>query len=72
MVAMLTFVVIYSCFETQHVTERQINNFETSTISPEVIGVKDGLITQIRIASYKVGKGELTIDEAVSKYGTLE
>ena len=72
MVAMLTFVVIYSYFETQHVTERQINNFETSTISPEVIGVKDGLITQIRIASYKVGKGELTIDEAVSKYGTLE
>ena len=42
------------------------------TISPEVIGVKDTLATQIRIASYMVGKGELTIDEAIAKYGTLE
>ena len=42
------------------------------TISPEVIGVKDTLATQIRIASYKVGKGELTVDEAIAQYGTLE
>jgi len=42
------------------------------TISPEVIGAKDTLATQIRIASYMVGKGELTIDEAIAKYGTLE
>lgn len=42
------------------------------TISPEVIGVKDPLATQMRIASYQVGKGELTIDEAVAKYGSLE
>ena len=41
-------------------------------ISPEVIGVKDQLATQMRIASYQVGKGELTIDEAVAKYGSLE
>ena len=49
------------------------NNFPADrTISPEVIGVKDNLAKQIRIASYKVGKGELTIDEAVANYGTLE
>ena len=38
------------------------------TISPEDIGVKDTLVTQIRIASYEVGKG-MDIDTAVSKYG---
>lgn len=42
------------------------------TISPEVIGVKDTLATQIRIASYMVGKGEITVDEAVARYGSFE
>ena len=42
------------------------------TISPEVIGITDPLTVQIRIAAYKVGKGELTVDEAVSMYGSLE
>jgi multiple sugar transport system substrate-binding protein len=42
------------------------------TISPEVLGIKDELTTQIRIASYKVGKGDLTIDEAIAQYGTLK
>ena len=42
------------------------------TISSEALGVKDQLALQIRIASYKVGRGELTIDEAISKYGTFE
>ena len=42
------------------------------TISPEVIGVKDTLAAQVRIASYKVGKDEITIDEAVAQYGTFE
>ncbi len=41
------------------------------TFSPEVIGIKDPLAEQIRVASYKVGKGELTIDEAVSQYGSF-
>ncbi|MBO4594775.1 MAG: carbohydrate ABC transporter substrate-binding protein [Clostridia bacterium] len=39
------------------------------TISPEVLGIKDKLTVQIRIASYKVGKGEITIDGAIGKYG---
>ena len=42
------------------------------TISPEALGIKDQLTVQIRVASFKVGKGELTIDEAIEKYGTFE
>ena len=41
-------------------------------LSPEVIGITDPLATQIRIAAYQVGTGAITIDEAVSKYGTFE
>ncbi len=41
-------------------------------ISPEVIGIKDELATQIRIASFYVGRGELTVDEAVAKYGQFK
>ena len=41
-------------------------------ISPEVIGVKDSLATQIRIASFEVGRGNMSIDEAISKYGTFK
>ena len=39
------------------------------TFSPEVLGVKDDLAKQIREASFKVGKGELPIDDAIAKYG---
>ena len=42
------------------------------TISPEVLGIKDQLTVQIRVAAFKVGKGELTIDEAVAAYGTFK
>ena len=39
------------------------------TFCPEVLGVKDPLTVQIRKAAHKVGKGELTVDEAVAMYG---
>jgi multiple sugar transport system substrate-binding protein len=42
------------------------------TISPEVLGIKDRLVTQIRVATFRVGKGEMTIDEAISMYGSFE
>ena len=42
------------------------------TISPEVLGIKDHLVTQIRVAAFRVGKGEMTIDEAISMYGSFE
>ena len=42
------------------------------TISPEVLGITDALTTQIRIAAFRVGKGEITVDEAVTMYGSFE
>ena len=42
------------------------------TISPEVLGIKDRLTVQIRVAAFKVGKGELTVDEAIAAYGSFE
>ena len=41
-------------------------------IFPEVIGIKDPLTVQLRIASYKVGRGEITIDEAINNYGSFK
>ena len=42
------------------------------TISPEVIGIKDPLTVQIRVAAFQVGKGDMTIDEAVAAYGSFK
>ncbi len=42
------------------------------TISPEVLGIKDPLTVQIRVAAFQVGKGECSIDEAVAMYGSFE
>jgi len=42
------------------------------TFTPEIIGIEDQVFAQIRIASYKVGKGELTVDEAISQYGSFQ
>lgn len=39
------------------------------TFSPEGLGVKDPLAKQIRIASFRVGRGELSVDDAIAKYG---
>ena len=41
-------------------------------IHPTTLGVQDSLAIQIRIASYQVGTGTITIEEAIQKYGTLE
>ena len=42
------------------------------TISPEVLGIKDPLAVQIRIAAFRVGIGDITVDEAVKMYGSFE
>lgn len=42
------------------------------TLSPEVLGITDALTTQIRIAAFQVGKGEITVDEAVTMYGSFK
>ncbi len=41
-------------------------------ISPEVLGITDPLTVQIRQASFMVGKGDITVDEAVNMYGSFE
>ncbi len=42
------------------------------TFSPEVLGIKDQLTVQIRVAAFRVGKGEMTVDQAIAAYGTFE
>ena len=41
-------------------------------LCPEVIGITDPLAVQIRNASYLVGIGSITVDEAISQYGSFE
>ncbi len=41
-------------------------------VSPEVLGITDSLTVQIRKAAYQVGKGDITVDDAVAMYGTFE
>ncbi len=45
---------------------------ESRILSPEVIGLTDDAFIQLRQAGYSVGKGEMTIDEAVKAYGSFE
>ena len=40
-------------------------------ISPEVLGILDQLTVQIRVAAFQVGKGEITVDEAVAMYSSF-
>ncbi|MER1992577.1 MAG: ABC transporter substrate-binding protein [Eubacteriales bacterium] len=40
-------------------------------LCPEIIGITDSLATQVRNAAYQVGIGAVTIDEAVSQYGSF-
>ena len=42
------------------------------TFSPEVLGILDPLTVQIRNAAFRVGRGDMTIDEAIAKYGKIE
>ena len=42
------------------------------TISPEALGITDPLTVQIKLAAFGVGTGEITVDEAVTMYGSFE
>ena len=44
---------------------------ESRILSPEVIGLTDDAVIQLRQAVYRVGTGEMAIDEAVAGYGTF-
>jgi multiple sugar transport system substrate-binding protein len=45
---------------------------ESRILSPEVIGVSDDAVVQLRQAGFRVGTGKMTVDEAVASYGKLE
>ena len=40
-------------------------------LSPEVIGITDPIAVQVRNAAYQVGAGMITVEEAVSQYGSF-
>ena len=44
---------------------------ESRVLSPEVIGLTDDAVIQLREAVYAVGTGEMTIDEAIDSFGTF-
>jgi multiple sugar transport system substrate-binding protein len=44
---------------------------ESRILSPEVIGLTDDATIQLRQAVYRVGTGEMSIDEAIAGYGTF-
>ena len=45
---------------------------ESRILSPEVIGLTDDAVLQLRMAVYAVATGQMTIDEAVAAFGTFE
>ena len=45
---------------------------ESRILSPEVIGLTEDAVIQMRQAVFAVGTGAMTIDEAVAAYGTFE
>ncbi|MCR5282846.1 MAG: hypothetical protein K6E18_05705 [Lachnospiraceae bacterium] len=44
---------------------------KSRVLSPEELGLTDDALIQVRQAVYGVGTGSMTIDEAVSAYGTF-
>ena len=44
---------------------------ESRVLSPEVIGLTDDAVIQLRQAAYGVGTGGMTIDEAIKGYGSF-
>ena len=41
-------------------------------ISPAMLGIRDTVAVQTRAAAFLVGTGELTVDEAIKRYGSFE
>ena len=68
MIAMLTFVVLYSTFESRNTTQRQIEHFENTTVTMEHV-TENYLEGEQRIcdvwARY-INSKDMTIDEAIS------
>ncbi len=45
---------------------------ESRILSPEVIGLTDDAVIQLRQAAFSVGTGAMTVDEAIAGYGSFE
>ena len=45
---------------------------ESRILSPEVFGLTDIAVKQLREAVYGIGTGSMTMDEAIASYGTFE
>ncbi len=45
---------------------------ESRILSPELFGLTDDAVIQLRQAAYGVGTGSLTIDEAIARFGSFE
>ena len=45
---------------------------ESRILSPEVLGLTDDAVKQMRLAVYSVATGAMSIDEAIAGYGTFE
>ncbi len=58
----LSFNSVYAAFGT--VPESRI-------LSPEVFGLTDDAVIQMRQAVYRVGTGEISIEDAIAGYGTF-
>ena len=43
---------------------------ESRILSPEVFGLRDDAVIQLRQAAYRVATGTMTIDEAIAAFGT--
>ena len=68
MIAMLTFVVLYSSFENRETTQRQIEHFENSTITMEHV-TENYLEGEQRICdvwAHYINSRDMSIEEAVS------
>lgn len=57
-------------FDSVYAPFGEVNN--NHIISPEALGINDKLALQIRKASFDVGIKNMTIDEAISMYGTFK
>ena len=45
---------------------------ESRILSPELIGLTDDAVIQLRMADFQVGTGEMSIDEAIANFGSFE
>ena len=68
MLAMITFVIVYSVLESKNATQRQIEHFENTTITMEHVteNYLEGEQRVCDVWSHYINSQDMTMDEAVS------